>query len=229
MSKPVRQTTGSPVSTDECAAYNPLMSSASGNPSFPRHDPATPAFWDVRFEADFIPWDQGAVPQCLADYIARQPAPKRTLIPGCGSAYEARLFLDANWPVTAIDFSPVAVAQARKILGPLGASVREVDFFGDTMAAERFEAIYERAFLCALPTKLRIAWAAQVSRLLLPGGRLFGFFYFDQTAKGPPFGIDPETLTSLLSKDFELIEVRVPTDSIPVFAGKEKWQVWQRR
>ncbi|MBL0123399.1 MAG: methyltransferase domain-containing protein [Betaproteobacteria bacterium] len=205
------------------------MSSSSGNPSFPRHDPATPAFWDVRFEADFIPWDQGAVPQCLADYVSRHPAPKKTLIPGCGSAHEARLLLDANWPVTAIDFSPVAVAQARKILGPLGAHVREADFFGDDLAKERFEMIYERAFMCALPIKLRTAWAERVSRLLLPGGKLFGFFYFDQTVKGPPFGIDPEMLTSLLAKDFELIDVQVPTDSIPVFAGKEKWQVWQRR
>ncbi len=169
------------------------------------------------------------MPQCLADYVLRHPAPKRTLIPGCGSAYEARLLLDANWPVTAIDFSPVAVAQARKVLGPLGANVREADFFSDKLAGEQFEAIYERAFLCALPIKSRAAWAEQVSRLLLPGGTLFGFFYFDQTVKGPPFGIDPETLTSLLSGDFELIEVRIPTDSIPVFAGKEKWQVWRRR
>ena len=205
------------------------MSSSSGNPEFPRHDPATPAFWDVRFEADFMPWDQGAAPQCLADYVAHHPAPKRALIPGCGSAYEARLLLRANWLVTAIDFSPVAVAHARKILGPLGANVKEADFFGHEVADERFDVIYERAFLCALPIMLRTAWAERVSRLLLPGGRLMGFFYFDQTGKGPPFGIDTDTLTSLLTKNFELIEDIAPTDSIPVFAGKEKWQVWQRR
>jgi len=205
------------------------MSSSSGNSAFPRHDPATPAFWDVRFEADFMPWDQGAVPQCLAEYVARHPAPKRVLIPGCGSAYEARLFLQAGWPVTAIDFSPAAVVQARKVLGPLGANVREADFFGPELADERFEVIYERAFLCALPIKLRSAWAERVATLLSPGARLIGFFYFDQTEKGPPFGIDADMLGRLLSKDFELIETRSPTDSIAVFAGKEEWQVWQRR
>ena len=209
------------------------MSTSSGIPEFPRHDPATPAFWDVRFEADFMPWDQGAVPQCLADYVARYiaqyAAPLRALIPGCGSAYEARVLLDAHWSVTAIDFSPAAVAQARKVLGPLGANVRVADFFGRELADERFEVIYERAFLCALPIKLRPAWAERVSRLLIPGGRLIGFFYFDQTEKGPPFGIDSNTLTGLLSKEFELIEDLAPTDSIAVFEGKEKWQVWQRR
>ena len=209
--------------------YNCSMSIPPDNPEFPRHDPATPAFWDVRFNADFMPWDQGAVPQCLADYVERHPAPQQVLIPGCGSAYEARLLLRANWPVTAIDFSPAAVAHARKLLGPMGANIREADFFGHELAEERFAVIYERAFLCALPIRLRPAWAERVSQLLLPGGHLVGFFYFDKTEKGPPFGIDAETLNSLLWKDFELIEERDPTDSIAVFAGKEKWQVWQRR
>lgn len=179
-----------------------------------------------------MPWDQGAVPQCLADYVARNPEPKRALIPGCGSAYEARLLLETKWPVIAIDFSPVAVAHAQKALGPLGATVREADFFGpaiESLAAERFDVIYERAFLCALPVKLRAAWAARVADLLAPGGRLIGFFHFDQTERGPPFGIDPGTLVSLLSANFELLEEMTPTDSIPVFAGKEKWQVWLRK
>ena len=205
------------------------MSSSSRIPEFPRHDPATPAFWDVRFEADFMPWDQGFVPQCLADYVSGHPEPKRALIPGCGSAYEACLLLEAHWSVTAIDFSPAAVAHAQKVLGPLGASIREADFFGPELASERFEVVYERAFLCALPPKLRAAWARRVSTLLVPGGRLIGFFFFDQTEKGPPFGIDAGALSELLSANFALIEDRVPTDSVPVFAGKERWQVWQRR
>jgi hypothetical protein len=54
------------------------------------------------------------------------------------------------------------------------------------------------------------------------------FFYFDQTEKGPPFGIDAKSLNGLLSKNFELLENVVPKDSIAVFEGKEKWQVWQR-
>ena len=154
------------------------MSSSSGSPRFPRHDAATPAFWDVRLEADFMPWDQGTVPQCLANFVFRYPAPKRTLILGCGSACEARLLLQAKWSVMAIDFSPVAVAQARKLLGPLAAIVREADFFGRELADERFEVIYERAFLCALPIELRPAWAERVSRLLLSGGKLAGFCLF---------------------------------------------------
>jgi len=83
--------------------------------------------------------------------------------------------------------------------------------------------------MCALPRQMREAWAKRVAELLQPGGRLAGFFYFDQTDRGPPFGIEAGELTALLRPAFDLIEEATPGDSIPVFAGKERWQVWQRR
>jgi SAM-dependent methyltransferase len=198
-------------------------------PQFPRLDPAGPAFWDVRFEAEFTPWDQGAVPGCLATYVKRHPQPASVLIPGCGAAHEIRLFLECGWPVAAIDFSPAAVAHAKNHLGALGAYVHEADFFAPGPHMQSISVIYERAFLCALPLHLRTAWAKRVAELLPPGGRLIGFFFFDQSEKGPPFGINRETLNNLLTPSFELLEEIAPTDSIPVFAGKERWQVWQKR
>lgn len=205
------------------------MTKPAGPPEFPRHDPASAAFWDVRFEADFTPWDQGGVPQALVDYVKRNPEPRRTLIPGCGSAWEVRFLHQQNWPVTAIDFSAAAVASAQKALGPLCQHVRIADFFGAELARERFDVIYERAFMCALPVRLRPAWAERIAELLVPGSKLIGFFYFDESARGPPFGISPAALASLLTPNFALLEECVPADSIPVFAGKENWQVWQRR
>ncbi len=198
-------------------------------PTFPKHDPASPAFWDVRFDAAFTPWDQGGVPQSLVDYITQIPAPKKVLIPGCGSAHEVRFFAGLGWDVTAIDFSPAAVARAKQLLGELGSHVRKADFFGDALGKERFSTVYERAFLCALPKSLWPAWAARIALLIPPDGRLTGFFFFDNNEKGPPFGIARAELVELLSPHFDLIEESVPTDSIAVFAGKERWQVWQRR
>ncbi len=205
------------------------MTSAAQPPAFPRHDPATPAFWDVRFEAQFTPWDQGTVPACLADYVKRTPPPASVLVPGCGSAHEMRLFAGAGWPAIAIDFSAAAVKRARHQLGALGDRVMEADFFADGVFAHPVDLVYERAFLCALPRQMRAAWARRVAELLQPGGRLAGFFYFDQTDRGPPFGIESGELAALLGPAFDLIEESTPGDSIPVFAGKERWQVWQRR
>ncbi len=51
------------------------------------------------------------------------------LIPGCGADYEVRAFHEAGDHVTAIDFSPAAVEQAKKQLGGLGERVILGDFF----------------------------------------------------------------------------------------------------
>ena len=82
--------------------------------------------------------------------------------------------------------------------------------------------------MCALPKSRRAQWAARIAEVIPQDGRLFGFFFFDKSEKGPPFGISVAELSSLLAPHFELVEESVPSDSISVFAGKERWQVWQR-
>jgi SAM-dependent methyltransferase len=134
---------------------------------------------------------------------------------------------EAGWDVTAIDFSPAAVAAARAVLGPWGKNVAEADFFTFT-PPKPVDFIYERAFLCALPRRLWPQVAQRWAELLAPGGLLAGFFYFNDDPKGPPFGIAAAELDALLTAHFERVENSAVTDSIPVFAGKEYWQVWRR-
>jgi len=199
--------------------------------------PEHPDFWSQRFGAGITPWDAGKVPAALDDFIARQPTPLSTLIPGCGSAWEAARLAELGWPVTALDFSPVAIEKAREVLGKArtiettaGPRVNLLcaDFFSFTPAAP-YALIYERAFLCALPRKRWADWGRRVADLLPPGGLLAGFFFICEQVKGPPFGIQPEQLADLLVDNFECIEDTAVTDSIPVFAGRERWQVWRRR
>ena len=199
-------------------------------PIFPKHDPAAPEFWNLRFDAAFTPWDQGGVPQSLQTWIEQYAgaAAPDVLIPGCGSAYEVQFLVARGWNVIAIDFSPVAVAQARRVLGLLAHHVREADFFLGDPGQSHFDVIYERAFLCALPRRLWPQWAARVAELIRPGGNLVGFFFADNTDKGPPFGLHDGELEAMLRPYFTRQQKTLPSDSIPVFAGKESWQVWER-
>jgi SAM-dependent methyltransferase len=203
-----------------------LPSSTQIKPDYQR--PEHPDFWSKRFGEGTTPWDAGKVPGVFADFIARQPAPVNTLIPGCGSAWEAAHLAELGWPVTALDFSPSAVAAARKVLGTAAVDLVCADFFTFTPAA-LYPLIYERAFLCALPRKLWADWGRRVAELLPPGGRLAGYFFLCDQAKGPPFGILPAQLDELLTANFECIEDAAVDDSIPVFSGRERWQVWRRR
>ena len=194
----------------------------------PEQRPEHPDFWCKRFGEGVTPWDAGKVPDAFADFISRQPLPLNTLIPGCGSAWEVAHLADIGWPVTALDFSPVAIEKAREILASAPVDLVCADFF--TFAPTRpIGLIYERAFLCALPRKLWDDWSRRIAELLPSGGILAGFFFVCEQPKGPPFGILPDQLTELLAPNFTLLEDAPVSDSIPVFAGRERWQVWQRR
>ena len=196
-------------------------------PTFEARDPSAPAFWSERFEQNFMPWDRGGVPEALQRFAASGSRKHVTLIPGCGVGYEVAYLSEAGWEVTAIDFSPAAVAAAQAVLGPWASRVVEADFF-KFVPQRPLDLIYERAFLCALP---RVRWpqiATRWAELLAPGGLLAGFFYFDDAPEGPPFGIAPAELEALLTPNFERIEDSLATDSVEVFAGKEHWQIWKR-
>lgn len=200
---------------------------ASAIPTFTTRDSAKSDFWSERFEHAFTPWDKGGAPLALQDYIKRS-APAVTLIPGCGVGYEVAYFAHAGWDVTAIDFSEAAVCAAQAVLGSLSSRVIEADFFKFEPAAP-VGLIYERAFFCALPPAMRPAVVARWAALLAPGATLAGFFFFSDTPKGPPFGIDRLVLEQMLQPYFELMEDHPVADSIPVFVGKERWLVWRRR
>jgi SAM-dependent methyltransferase len=196
-------------------------------PEFASRDPLAPAFWDERFERDFTPWDLKGVPQALRDFLARDGAPRTVLIPGCGNGYELVCFAEAGWDATAIDFSPAAVSRARAQVGQWAAQVVEADFF-QWQARQALALIYERAFLCAMPPAMWPRVAARWAELLPPGGQLAGFFYFGTSPKGPPFGIARADLEALLTPHFALVEEGEVADSLPVFAGQERWMVWER-
>ena len=175
-----------------------------------------------------MPWDAGGVPHELAKYLAGATGGGRALIPGCGAAYEVAAFHEAGYEVIAIDFSPEAVSAAARALGPLRRAVRLGDFFQYDFGVIHFDIIYERAFLCSLKRRSRPAYCARVSELLRPGGLLIGFFFYDASEGGPPFGLGQRELDGLLKGRFALEAEEKTCSSIPVFAGKERWQIWRR-
>ena len=166
------------------------------------------------------------MPQALRDFVGRN-GPLATLIPGCGSAYELVYLCEAGWDATAIDFAPEAVTRARALAGQWAERIVEADFF-DWQPACPVELIYECAFLCALPPAMRPQLVARWAELLALGGQVAGFFYIDQTVKGPPFGIERAERERLMAPYFDCVEDAAVTDSIPIFAGKERWMVFQR-
>ncbi len=192
------------------------------------HKPDT-AFWDERYRAGRTPWDFGGVPRRLREWLASTPRVGRVLIPGCGSGYEVRAFHERGWEVLALDCAPAAVQRARAVLGELGGKVLQADFFTHDFGGRRFDVIYERTFLCALPPELWPAYARRMAELLVSGGELIGFFLYGREDEPPPYPLTEAEARSLFGADFDRVADEPVSDSLPLFAGRERWQVWRRK
>lgn len=202
--------------------------------SFPpvMSDPSHPEFWNSRYLSGQTPWDFGGVPGDLKEYLRANPKGGRVLIPGCGWGYEVQAFADAGYDVTAIDLSPAAVECAHKLVNPMLASRIVVrDFFRHhSFPNASFDVVYERNFLSSILPERREAYRDNMARLLKYGGALIGYFYYQNTdlKDGPPFGLDWGEGDELFSRHFILMKDTVVTDSLPLFAGRERWQERRR-
>lgn len=189
-------------------------------------DSTQPDFWTSCYAAGKTPWDFGGVPAALKLFLARSTAPGRVLIPGCGSGYEVRVFHGAGYDVKAIDFSPAAVDQAKRVLGVLAERVIFGDFFTHDFGQDCFDLIYERTFLCSMPPSRWLDYANRMADLLSPGGRLIGVFLYGQQPQSPPYPLTGEQAEQLFQRRFRPVRSELVTDSLPLFLGMERWQEW---
>lgn len=192
-------------------------------------DSTSPQFWSTRYAAQRTPWDLHGVPEALRAFLARSRTSGSVLIPGCGSGYEVGAFHDAGFDVTALDFSPVAMAQAANVLGPLSSKVHLGDFFTHDFEGRRFDFIYERTFLCSMPPARWPDYAARMAELLAPAGRLIGVFLYGSGSDPPPFPMSDAQAIALFGSRFNRSRSEPLRDSLPVFEGmEENWQEWTR-
>ncbi len=202
------------------------------------HPSSHPDFWNSRYEAGQTPWESPGIQAHLQKFLKQKTkgsgatAPRgRVLIPGCGAGLEVKAFADAGFEVTAIDFAAKAVERAKQNVGPgLAQRVLQADFFVHDFPAGSFDYVYERGFLCSFPPDRREAYRNRVSVLLKPGGCLIGYFYYQPPvlADGPPFGFAWSTADELFGRHFILTKDEPVDDSLPMFAGRERWQEQRR-
>lgn len=132
------------------------------------------------------PWTLHSIPSALDWFLCRTTVRGAVLIPGCGSDHGViRAFHAIGFTVTAIDFSPVAVAQAKAAVGSLSERVIVGDFFRHDFGNTCFDLIYERTFLCALHPSQWHEYARRIADLLTPNGLLAGIFFYGQESDPP--------------------------------------------
>ena len=193
--------------------------------------PSQPEYWNSLYLKDDTPWEFDGIPADLKTFLKKKGKDAKVLIPGCGSGHEIKAFAEAGYDVTAIDFAPFAVDRAKRMVGPaLASHVLLGDFFQYDFPSSSFDLIYERAFVSSLTPDRRPAYRDRMAQLLKYRGLLLGYYFYKRAvlADGPPFGFAWGAADDLYSRYFLLVKDEPVNDSLPAYAGRERWQERRR-
>ncbi len=202
--------------------------------------PLAAAFWGDRWETGKTGWDQGGPHPALKALI--EEAEDQSLLkpgnsvlePGAGRAHNGAALARRGYVVTSFDAAEKAVEEARALyadVGNLTLTVQDALKVNDGWRG-RFQAIFDRAMLCALPKELRRAYVRASFDHLAPDG-VFLTIPFTEVripeSEGPPFGISMTELSHLLLPGFSLIFAEERLLSNPDRIAKETACIWRRR
>ena len=193
-----------------------------------------PTDWEACYRAGETPWDKGAAAPPLLEWL-EEPAHRldgEVLVPGCGLGHDVRAIAATGQPrrVCGLDFSPAALAQARRHPVASGEFYVEADLFDlPPELCGRFNWVVEHTCFCAIDPAHRADYVRAVSQALREGGRLLAIFYLrpwsggesPPPGGGPPFGTSTTELDALFAEHFELLEESVPTRAFPGRESRE--------
>lgn len=164
------------------------MSAAADNPHIER--------WNRRYSARELIWSIEANRTVQAELADLSPG--KALDLGCGEGRNALWLAEQGWQVTAVDFSSVALAKARRIADHRGLTVEwvEADLSRYVPAGDT----YDLVLICFLHTDSgeRSHWLPSAAEAVRRGGT---FLYLGHDRDNPTRGHggpqDPDNLPSL--------------------------------
>lgn len=120
-------------------------------------------------------WRGALAEKLTAHFGHRRPDTLRVLEVGTGPGFFAIILAEAGYPVTAVDYTPAMLAEARKNAGPLASAItfREMDAQSLDFPDGSFDVVLSRNLTWNLPQPERAyrEWC----RVLKPGGLLLNF------------------------------------------------------
>ena len=165
-------------------------------------------YWLKRWTENRIGFHKDGVNPFLQEFLPQvSKAPGRALVPLCGKSADLAWLAAQGHQVVGVDVSEVAArafAFERKIAMTAASeppftvfrSERIAYYVGDFFNIQpdrmgRFELIYDRAALIALPAGTRPAYAQKLKSLMVPGGSLLliSLEYDPKKMEGPPFAV----------------------------------------
>ncbi|MBI4569278.1 MAG: class I SAM-dependent methyltransferase [Planctomycetes bacterium] len=171
--------------------------------------------WDSLYRArgtGRLPWHSGAAEPGLFDLVRNEIVSRcRALDVGCGQGTEAVFLALAGFEVTGVDISRQALSRAAKLARLLGAKVRlrRADALRLPFRAGAFGFANDRGCFHHVAPPDRARYAAEVARVLRPGGQLFLRAFSDRAdpTRGP-LCLTAKEIRAALAPHFDIASLR---------------------
>lgn len=154
-------------------------------------------YWQERWQTAATGWDLQGPHPLLKEAISilwtltQKSLIQRWLVPGCGRAHDAAAIADMGFEVQASDVVPEAVFEANKLYSRVPNLDIRVANALDESAVEvaAFDAIYDRAMMCALDLDERLLYLRACQASLRQGGWFLSIPFGEVGTPdgGPPF------------------------------------------
>jgi SAM-dependent methyltransferase len=189
--------------------------------------------WEKSYRAAEIFWDKGAPSPPMKQYLERNPAYGRALVPGCGHGHEVQLAVEHGLDATGLDIAPTGIAEARALYPKLAERFIVGDLFSPSAELRgAFDVVLEHTCLSGLHPTLRENYRRGIDLTLRPGGLLIGIWYInpdlDPGEEGPPFPLSVPELTTLFANGYEIVADYVPDVAFRGREGRERMRVLRR-
>ena len=194
--------------------------------------------WRERWREGRTAWDQGghsAAMEQLLYHSQREGGLQvgaKIFSAGCGRAHNEAWLAQHGFLVAAVDVADEAIAAANQLYAAhTGLSLAVQDIFTLDTSHYSFDAIFDRAMLCALAPGQRAAYLSQLTALLRPGGIIMAILFRSvRTPDGPPFAVDESEAFSLLGADFDLCFACTSPKAIDSSQVLDEWMcIWRKR
>ena len=190
-------------------------------------------FWENKYIHHNTGWDLNG-PTPVFDNISKSMKNGKVCILGCGRGYDAVMFAERGFSVTAVDFAPSAVKAlnnlANKKLENL--TVLQQDIFDlDNKYFEYFDYIIEQTCFCAIHPKRRPDYTRLVTNIMKKNGYLIGLWLpLNKKIEegGPPYGTTIEEVKTRFNRNWIVDREEFSEFSIPSRINNEKLIIFKK-
>ena len=196
-------------------------------------DVNSPQDWDKLYIDNNTGWDLGQ-PTPVFTNIAKDIRPGNLCILGCGHGYDAIMFSQNGFNVTAVDFAPTPIKYINDKARELSLSIitiQESIFSLSPRLDNHFDYIIEQTCFCAIDPQKRKAYHDLVYNLLKPGGTIIGLWFpigKSLSEGGPPFAVSEKEVKLLFNYKWDMKKEEFPNDSIESRLGREKLIIFKK-